>query len=429
MIACAGGVRADDFYQNQLRAGTAAYQAKQFLDAVAQLRIASFGLLDEPVLLSETLARLALAQAATDRAADLKETLSRFILVEQKYGAYPKAALDAESKSAFEALLRKNLAPDSLASIPSLASLASPRADYSTLSPRERRRALESQAQKNPNDPRWSLALAREAAERADWSSTLRWASRVTEIDSANRDALVLRARAHGARHEYAALLVDAKALPDEIWSAQPDLAADRFVALVETGDVNGAKAAAANLPDKLRARGDVARAMKKLAARAPKQPTVELPPSAASEPSRSATPKLQVREAENRSRNSFTTDSSDEVLARSRKMIASGHAADAERLIYAAIRKESDRRDLRLAFLEAASLAGDWRSAAAQIPLIEPFGGDEQVSMFYAAASLFEMGHPNEAKTYLNRALPSLSPGPMVDLYSQKILGEKRQN
>jgi len=64
--------RSEDFYETRLRDGQEASRQKLFVQAVDELRIASFGFLDRPVLLSESLARLSLAQSAAGRAASGK---------------------------------------------------------------------------------------------------------------------------------------------------------------------------------------------------------------------------------------------------------------------------------------------------------------------------------------------------------------------
>jgi len=75
----------DPFYRGLLKQGKDAYAAHRTADAVEAFRVASFGLLEEPVLLSEALARLALAQRAAGRDADVKATIARFTELEERY--------------------------------------------------------------------------------------------------------------------------------------------------------------------------------------------------------------------------------------------------------------------------------------------------------------------------------------------------------
>jgi len=101
--------RADEFSDARLRSGEDAYVAKRYLDAIAELKIAAFGSLDRPPALSEALVWLALAQNGAGRAADLQATVDRFLEVERRFGAYPKARLEPDTRAAFQAVLLKRV--------------------------------------------------------------------------------------------------------------------------------------------------------------------------------------------------------------------------------------------------------------------------------------------------------------------------------
>lgn len=119
----AGG---DDFYVIRLKSGEAALRGQRAAEAVDQLRIANFGLLDRPVLLIEGLAWLTLAQAQADRPAEVDAALTRFVEVESRFGVYPKADLDPDIRARLEDLLRRRVRPELLAQIPSLAHVIEP---------------------------------------------------------------------------------------------------------------------------------------------------------------------------------------------------------------------------------------------------------------------------------------------------------------
>ena len=87
-------------------------------------------------------------------------------------------------------------------------------------------------------------------------------------------------------------------------------------------------------------------------------------------------------------------------------------------------MQSDATNRDLRLALLEAACLGRAYPTAAAQIPLVQPFSESEAPSMFYAAVVLYETGRVEDAQSYLKRARNRVS-GPLVDEYSRKILGQ----
>lgn len=115
---------ADEFAEARMASGIEAYRAKRYAEASDQFRIACFGLLDQPVLLTEGLVRLALAQGAAGRTADVEKTLGRFLDVERRFEGYAKGRLDAATRAAFEGLLRARVPADAIAAVPSLARYA-----------------------------------------------------------------------------------------------------------------------------------------------------------------------------------------------------------------------------------------------------------------------------------------------------------------
>lgn len=113
--------RADEFAEARMASGIDAFKAKRYPEASDQFRIACFGLLDHPVLLTEGLVRLALAQEAAGRRADVEKTLGRFLDVERRFKGYANSRLDAPIRTQFQALLRAVAPADAIAAVPSLA--------------------------------------------------------------------------------------------------------------------------------------------------------------------------------------------------------------------------------------------------------------------------------------------------------------------
>ena len=132
MMAWISAAGADLFYDQRLEAGKVALTAGQNVDAAEQLRIASFGFLDDPPRLQETLALLAIAQSTLTRAEDLQSTLSRFVEVEARFGAYNPASLRVDQGKLFESLLIRAIPKQTLLSINSLARLVQPPAPTRT---------------------------------------------------------------------------------------------------------------------------------------------------------------------------------------------------------------------------------------------------------------------------------------------------------
>jgi hypothetical protein len=118
-----------DFYSHRLEAGRTALAGQRPTEAEDDLRIAVFGLLDQPKLLTEAMALLAVAQSRAGRTKELDENLARFVRIEQRFTAYEPAAL-GPYRNEFESVLVKRVSRSALAAVPSLARLtgAQPRA-------------------------------------------------------------------------------------------------------------------------------------------------------------------------------------------------------------------------------------------------------------------------------------------------------------
>ena len=115
---------ADPFYDSLLRQGVQQYDREEFVDAAQTLRLACFGLLDEPLVLGGCLSRLALAQ---DRAADaegFQDTFRRLAEVEERFQGYTRAPLPPEVRTALEQRLAVRIPASTLRSIPAFRALA-----------------------------------------------------------------------------------------------------------------------------------------------------------------------------------------------------------------------------------------------------------------------------------------------------------------
>ena len=110
VLAAAAGAGAADFYEGQMRAGEQALAAGRAADSIDPLRVASFGLLEKPALLSECLAALAVAQSRAHRAPEADATLKRFRAVQALFPAQASlSSASAEVRRAFEAFARQRI--------------------------------------------------------------------------------------------------------------------------------------------------------------------------------------------------------------------------------------------------------------------------------------------------------------------------------
>jgi tetratricopeptide (TPR) repeat protein len=162
-VAGAPAARAatDPFYLDLMRDGIQAYDRGDYATAGKQLRLACFGVLDDPELLAACLTRLGLAQAAAGNTDAFRETFRRIVEVENRFGAYTKTDLPPEVRAAFEQRALAAVPASTLDAIPVWKALLSRKleAQIAQLPPRERRRQLEERLAKEPRSIAWNLML------------------------------------------------------------------------------------------------------------------------------------------------------------------------------------------------------------------------------------------------------------------------------
>jgi hypothetical protein len=114
----------DPFYQSLLREGVQQYDRGDFAEASRSLRLACFGMLDEPQVLGSCLVRLALAQDRAGDDAGFQETFRRLTEVEERFQGYTRANLPQEVRTALEQRLAARIPAATLRSIAAFRGLA-----------------------------------------------------------------------------------------------------------------------------------------------------------------------------------------------------------------------------------------------------------------------------------------------------------------
>jgi hypothetical protein len=112
----------DPFYQSLLRDGQLAFDRKDYPTAARTLRLACFGMLDEPRPLADCLTRLALAQDGAGQVEGFRDTFRRLVEVEERFKGYSQADLPPELRAALEARLAARLPAATLATAPAFRS-------------------------------------------------------------------------------------------------------------------------------------------------------------------------------------------------------------------------------------------------------------------------------------------------------------------
>jgi hypothetical protein len=454
---------AQDFYEQQFQTGRSNLASGKNLEASTHLRIAAFGLLDRPPLLTETLVHLAVAQSALGHSDDASETVARFVTVEQRFPSYASLQLEPRIAAAFEALVLKVTPLPTIAATPSLSRLVRTEVQKVADLPVARRMAAyEAGFRKDPRNIQWPLAAAREAVTRDAFGEMIEWGLRALSLDRNNKEAQAILVRARTAKRECRESLSLLARFSVQELDARPDLYADQVVCLAETGRVEEAAALMARVPERLRGRMDVAAAAKRIdeakrpvrsvAAALQPAPQPQPPPAVTPQPKPSNTaaqtpaaqpktpvvttpvPPPVVRPAVVPQSKTPTrtpapaavsqTRSADDVLASARLLVKQRKFADAVRELKAAVTIDGTSRAMRLALLEAAALAKDWASANDQIRVLTPLARGEELYMFYASMTMYETGRHEDAKPLMERALPRIVASPLVDYYAKAVLG-----
>ena len=86
--------------------------------AADDLRLACFGMLDEPRQLADCLARLALAQDRLDDVNAFRETFQRLVEIEERFKAYSQTELAPELRAGLEQRLAARIPATTLAGAP-----------------------------------------------------------------------------------------------------------------------------------------------------------------------------------------------------------------------------------------------------------------------------------------------------------------------
>jgi hypothetical protein len=119
----------DPFYLGMLRDGRQAFDRKDYAAASRLLNLACFGMLDEPKVLADCLARLALSQDKADDLDGFRETFKRLVEVEERFSAYSQGELPPELRTALEPRLVARMPAATLESVPVFRPLVAKKAE------------------------------------------------------------------------------------------------------------------------------------------------------------------------------------------------------------------------------------------------------------------------------------------------------------
>ncbi len=434
LLAAGGGAAsgADPFYLERLEEGSLAYRRGDFTTAAKELRIACFGLLEEPPLLVDCLSRLALTQAGLDDGAAFDQTFRRILEIEDRFSVWAEAALEPELRARLEQEIARRIPARLLQATPAFQHLTPQPTETQTveLTPKELRRALEAELEQG-GGPEPLLELARLELEEGRPRKALGWLARLP--DDASQAAGCLRRAAATAAADCAALLAAPPCA--EVGSGERLL---QLECLVKARDWPGALTALEGLPPESRAGTRVARWERKIRsgleasgdevgaapeATAPADESAARAGAPAPEPAPAADEGAEPAATPS----SEPTDRTEEELAALRVRLARAHSEEQLRATLADASELADRRPesrpAQMLTAEAAYLVSDWRRTVAYCRRAGLPDESEPQMAFYCAVALFETGERRAAAELLRPALPRLQRSEFVESYVRRIL------
>lgn len=422
----------DPFYLTLFHEGAQALEEGDAARAARALRLACFGLLEDPPRLAGCLARLGLAQALSDDREGFTETFRRLAVVERRFSGYSRADLPPVEREDFEQHLVRWIPAELLADVAAFRPLADRQraAELARLPPARRREELARRLAREPDNPVWRLLLAELELEEKNPAAALGHVDRVLAADPGNAPARCLRGLARAGQGACGAAVTD---LAGCSRSRREEPFAEALLACrIALGQ--GAQAAAfyASLPPELRQSRKLSRLGRegeRMAGGEEVRAAVE-PGTAADEP---GTSEPGVSDAGGGSEPAPVTTVAQlppedrTRLEEARRMLGETRFAGE---LEAPLRLARQVADAHPALVEAQHLAAQiayrasrWREAADYFRRGGDPGNDQPVLLFYMAVSFYEVGDPVAAATALRRALPHLEKTPFVSRYVEKIL------
>ncbi len=445
----------DPFYTALLADGIQSFDDGQAAEAAKSLRLACFGMLEEPVPLAGCLARLGLAQAESEDREGFSETFRRLAVVEERFQGYRQAALPAAVRTGYETWLVRWIPEQQLATVGAFAPLAERRtaAKVRRLPPKERRARIDELLREAPTNPRWHVLKADLELEEGKVDLALASVAAALAADPGNLQARCLKGLAASIQQDCAAAVQELAVC--ETAHQEPSYAEALLSCQVKLGQWQAAEATLAGLPEDLqddRRFERFARQVERNRAAPPapaappagsassgtppagaattepppegKPPTATAPPKA--DPSPVTPPPVSLPLAPPAT--ASLSEEESRKLAELRQRVArvqySGELAEPLRQAAEIATAHPEVPEAQFLAAEIAYRASRWQDAVIYFRRGGDPGDERPVLLFYLAVALFESGDREAAAAALTRALPKLEKTPLVESYREKILG-----
>jgi tetratricopeptide (TPR) repeat protein len=388
----------DPFYEQLLRKGLATQDRGEHQQAARLLRLACFGMLEEPEALARCLVHLGLSQFALGDRQGFQETFVRVAELEARFAAYGKANLPAETRAAFEKALQAAIPAPTLKQSPGFSHLVpSEEQRVASLPAAQRRRELQRRIADQPRQLVWRCMLAELDLAEGKYKDVLETTAFMLREQPAHPCGLRARGLALARLGRWAEAETALEALP---WAQDPELAEALVEALGHQGRWEQLEKVGAALPQATRERPAVQRWL----SRSKAQGTAPGPPP---------TPGASLSKPQ---------PSVEEELGRLRQLLEAGKVQEALALAKQLVGRFPQNRQVLLLAGETAYRGASWKEA---VRYYEAVGDLPEAShAFYFAVALFEAGQRERAAQLLRSCLPKVQRTPFVESYVRKILG-----
>ncbi len=440
LLAFAGTAdAADPFYERLLQDGVHAYSQGDYAAAVHHLRLACFGLLDEPATLAGCLTHLALAQAATGDAQSFATTFRRILEIEQRFEAFSKLAPGAELRRELERHLELWISYEVLRSAPVFSTVARRKLEARILAlpPPERRGELTRRLEAEPDDPTWLLWSA-ELDLVSDPEAALATVENALAGGLETASARCLRGRALIALGRCEPALAELASC-----EADPSLAEPRLRCRIQLEDWDGAESELAALPAGEQQRSPFRRLAREVRQGRKQEQAArqeESPQEAAEvqetglEETPAATEAAAEAEAVGQAREEVRATAPPETPPEVRREIEAARGelrSGSRRQLETAFGRLRDVADGHPRLAEPQYLAGEmayrlarWDEAVTYFQRGSELASGRPEQLFYYSVALYETGAAAAAADTLERCLPQLQKTDFVLSYAAKIHG-----
>jgi len=421
---------ADPFYLALLDDGIRSYTAGDLASAARTLRLACFGLLEQPERLGHCLAWLGAAQGRLDDRGSFVETFERLAALEQRFEVYRSLDLPDGVRSELERALALWIPGERLSAIPAFNDMAEwqEASRLSRLAPPERREELARRREAEPDNPRWILMLVDLELLENDLPAARTLVEEALAAEPGQPRALCTRglieARQGRCREAVADLAPCARARQD------PDLAEALLGCQIGLGQWAEAGQFLDELPAEITADRRLARQVRQVQRQRDRPSSERTPPPPIPPPDPSPPSTGEARPtAERPSPEERLSPEEEGQLAAARRLLASIRTSPELEIPLAMAREVADahpgHREAQHLVAQIAYRASRFATSVDYFRRGGDPGREQPLLLFFYAVSLYETAQRQEAAEVLRRCLPLLDSNAFVEGYRQKILGE----